>query len=86
LSPPLPDDYFCVATDERSLEGLKAILRNAGAVLVMDLLTMEDRRDFGWPLIIMDVMALVEQAVLFQRHELVSGGDYKYACCGAQTH
>ena len=64
LSPPLPDDYFYVATDERSAEGLEAI-RDAGAVLMVDLLTMEDRRDFGWPLIITDVMALVEQAVLF---------------------
>jgi hypothetical protein len=64
LPPPLPDDHFYVATDERSREGLKAI-RDGGAVLMMDLLTMEDRRDFGWPLIITDVMALVEQAVLF---------------------
>ena len=64
LSPPLPDDYFYVATDERSPEGLEAI-RDAGAVLMVDLLTREDRRDFGWPLIITDVMALVEQAVLF---------------------
>jgi len=64
LPRPLPDDYFYVATDERSPEGLKAI-RDAGAVLMMDLLTMEDRRDFGWPLIFTDVMALVEQAVLF---------------------
>jgi hypothetical protein len=64
LSPPLPDDYFYIATDERSPEGLDAI-RDAGAVLMMDLLTMEDRRDFGWPLIFTDVMALVEQAVLF---------------------
>ena len=64
LPPPLPDDRFYVATDERTPEGLKAI-RDAGAVLMMDLLTIEDRRDFGWPLIITDVMALVEQAVLF---------------------
>jgi hypothetical protein len=64
LSPPLPDDYFYVATDERSPEGLEAI-RDAGAVLMVDLLTMEDRRDFGWPLVFTDVMALVEQAVLF---------------------
>lgn len=64
LPPPLPDDYFFVATDERSPEGLKTI-RDAGAVLMMDLLTMEDRRDFGWPLIFTDVMALAEQAVLF---------------------
>lgn len=64
LPPPLPDDPFYVATDERSPEGLK-VIREAGAVLMMDLITMEDRRDFGWPLIITDVMALVEQAVLF---------------------
>jgi hypothetical protein len=64
LHPPLPDDNFYVATDERSPEGLQAI-RDGGAVLMMDLLTMEDRRDFGWPLIFTDVMALVEQAVLF---------------------
>lgn len=64
LSPPLPDDYFYVATDERGPEALETI-RDAGAVLMMDLLTMEDRRDFGWPLIFTDVMALVEQAVLF---------------------
>jgi hypothetical protein len=64
LHPPLPDDNFYVATDERSPEGLQAI-RDGGAVLMMDLLTMEDRRNFGWPLIITDVMALVEQAVLF---------------------
>ena len=64
LPPPLPDDRFYVATDERNPEALK-VIRDAGAVLMMDLLTMEDRRDFGWPLIITDVMALVEQAVLF---------------------
>ena len=64
MPPPLPDDYLYVATGERSPEGLEAI-RDAGAVLMVDLLTMEDRRDFGWPLIITDVMALVEQAVLF---------------------
>lgn len=62
--PPLPEDSFYVATDERNPEALK-VIRDAGAVLMMDLLTMEDRRDFGWPLIITDVMALVEQAVLF---------------------
>jgi hypothetical protein len=56
-----------VATDERSLDSPKAI-RDAGAVLMMDLRTMEDRRYFGWPLIITDVTALVEQAVLFHRY------------------
>jgi hypothetical protein len=63
LPPPLPDDRFYVATDERSPEGLQAI-RDAGAVLLSDLLTMEDRRAFGWPLMITDLRAIVEQAVL----------------------
>ena len=64
LPPPLPEDRFYVATDESTPEGLQAI-RDAGAVLLSDLLTMEDRRDFGWPLMISDVRATVEQAVLF---------------------
>jgi hypothetical protein len=63
LSPPLPDDRFYVATDERSPEGLQAI-SDAGAVLLTDILTMEDRRAFGWPLMLMDVRAIVEQAML----------------------
>ena len=64
LPPPLPDDRFYVATDERSPEALRAI-SDAGAVLLSDLLTMEDRRDFDWPLMISDVRAAVEQALLF---------------------
>lgn len=64
LSPPLPDDRFYVATDERSPEGLQAI-SDGGAVLLSDLLTQEDRRAFGWPLMLMDVRAIVEQAMLF---------------------
>ena len=46
-----------------------------------DLLTIEDRRAFGWPLIITDVRALVEQALLahsayFYAHSMssVAGG------------
>ena len=65
LPPPLPEDYFYVATDERDPEAMKAIT-DAGAVLLSDLLTIEDRREFGWPLMITDVRALVEQALLVQ--------------------
>jgi hypothetical protein len=95
LPPPLPDDYFYVATDERDPEALE-VIRDAGAVLMMDLLTMEDQRDFGRPLIITD-MALVEQAACLYnerrstvrsytvtRHELVSRGDCEYACCAVR--
>ena len=63
LLPPLPEDYFYVATDERNSEALK-VITDAGAVMLSDLLTMEDRREFGWPLMITDVCALVEQALL----------------------
>ena len=64
LPPPLPDDRFFVATDERSPEALQ-VIHDAGAVILTDLLTLEDRRDFGWSLMISDVRAIVEQAVLF---------------------
>ncbi|KAI0003694.1 hypothetical protein BJV74DRAFT_876058 [Russula compacta] len=63
LPRPLPDDYFYVATDERDPEALQ-VIGDAGAVLLSDLLTIEDRRTFGWPLMITDVRALVDQAVL----------------------
>ncbi|KAH9980621.1 hypothetical protein BJV74DRAFT_887716 [Russula compacta] len=63
LSPPRPDDRFYVATDERDSHALRAI-RDAGGVFLTDLLTMEDRRAFGWPLMLTDVRAIVEQGVL----------------------
>lgn len=43
-----------------------------GAILVSDLLTIEDRRDFGWPLVLTDILGLVEQALL-------AHADYFYA-------
>ena len=63
LSPPLPDDKFYVATDERDLEALKEI-SEAGAIFFSDLITIDDRRAFGWPLMITDVQGIVEQGVL----------------------
>ena len=63
VPPPMPGDPFYVATDERDPEALK-VITEAGAVLLSDLLTMDDRREFGWPLMITDVRALVEQALL----------------------
>jgi len=63
LPPPLPDDKFYVATDERDPEELK-VISDAGAIFFSDLITIEDRRTFGWPLMITDVRAIVEQAVL----------------------
>ncbi|KAH8991460.1 hypothetical protein EDB86DRAFT_1605981 [Lactarius hatsudake] len=65
LPPPRADDPFFVATDERDPEALRKITgAGAGAVFVSDLLTMEDRRAFGWPLLFTDVMGVVEQQVL----------------------
>ena len=61
--PPLPEDRFYVATDERNTDALQ-VISDAGGVFLSDLLEMEDRRAFGWPLMLTDVRALVEQSVL----------------------
>ncbi|KAI9512605.1 hypothetical protein F5148DRAFT_1373098 [Russula earlei] len=63
LHPPLPDDKFFVATDERDPEALR-VFSKGGAIFLSELLTIEDLRSFGWPLMITDVRALVEQALL----------------------
>ncbi|KAI9450405.1 hypothetical protein BJY52DRAFT_1227242 [Lactarius psammicola] len=63
LAPPRAGDPFFIATDERDPEALRKIAA-AGAVFMSDLLTMEDRRTFGWPLMITDLMAFVEQQLL----------------------
>ncbi|CAE6446175.1 unnamed protein product [Rhizoctonia solani] len=61
--PPREGDSFCIATDERSKDGLEYIRKNGG-VLIFDLLTLEDRQEFGWPITITDVLAIIEQTVL----------------------
>ena len=61
--PPLPDDRFYVATDERDPDAVR-VIRDAGGVFLNELLEMEERRAFGWPLMLTDVRALVEQLVL----------------------
>ena len=61
--PPLPDDRFYIATDERDPDALR-VISDAGGVFLNDLLEMEDRRAIGWPLMFTDVRALVEQSVL----------------------
>jgi hypothetical protein len=62
---------YYLATDERDPDNL-AYVSDRGAILLSDLLTIEDRRAFGWPLMISDVLGLVEQAML-------SRADYFYA-------
>ncbi len=63
LPPPLPDDRFYVATDERDPDALR-IFSEAGGVFLTELLEMEEIRAFGWPLMLTDVRALVEQSLL----------------------
>ena len=56
---------FYLATDERSPEGLQYARQN-GAVFIGDLITFEDRQFVGWPLLVTDVLALLEQLVMAQ--------------------
>ncbi|KAF9228706.1 hypothetical protein BS17DRAFT_772382 [Gyrodon lividus] len=80
LLPPNEGDVIYIATDERD-PGNLAYLREHGAVRASDLITIEDRRRFGWPLLLTDVLGIVEQDLLarggfFYAHALssVAGG------------
>lgn len=53
---------FFIATDERNASNLEYIGQN-GAVILYDLLTVDDRREIGWPLLFTDVLGIVEQRV-----------------------
>jgi hypothetical protein len=61
--PPLEGDRFYVATDERDPDALR-VISDAGGVFLTELLEMDDRRTFGWPLMLTDVRLLVEQSLL----------------------
>ena len=63
LPPPQPNDRFYIATDERDPDALR-VFSEAGGVFLTELLEMEDRRTFGWSLMLTDVRALVEQSLL----------------------
>jgi hypothetical protein len=80
LSPPLPDDRFYVATDERDSEAVE-VIRREGGVFLSDLLTMDDRREFGWPLLYTDVSAVLEQSVL--AHSAFFYGHFMSSFAGA---
>jgi hypothetical protein len=76
----MPDYRIYIATDERD-PGNLAYLREHGVVRAADLITIEDRRRFGWPLLITDVLGIVEQDLMgrgafFYAHALssVAGG------------
>ena len=56
-------------------------MREHGAIFIGDLLTPEDRRIIGWPLLLTDVLALLEQSIMghaayFYAHAMssVAGG------------
>jgi len=77
---PEDNDKVYIATDERD-RGNLTYLTDHGVVLIQNLLTIEDRHEFGWPLMITDVLAIVEQATLaraayFYAHAMssVAGG------------
>ncbi|KAH7914049.1 hypothetical protein BJ138DRAFT_1144531 [Hygrophoropsis aurantiaca] len=77
---PDANDKIYLATDERD-PGNLAYLSDHGAIMASDLITLEDRRRFGWPLLLTDVLGLVEQDLLarssyFYAHALssVAGG------------
>lgn len=76
----IPACSIYIATDERHPNKL-AYLREHGVIRALDLITIEDRRRFGWPLLLTDVLGIVEQdllarAAFFYAHALssVAGG------------
>jgi hypothetical protein len=60
--PPLLPCRIFVATDERNETALER-LRNNRVVLMSDLLGPTERRLVGWPMLISDIQAQVEQIV-----------------------
>jgi len=41
-------------------------LQNTSAVLINDLLTIEDRRTIGWPLLFTDILGIIEQSLAME--------------------
>lgn len=80
LSPPLPNDRFFVATDERDPDAVE-VIRKEGGVFLSDLLTTKDRRKYGWPLLLTDVRAVVEQSLL--AHSAYFYGHFMSSFAGA---
>ncbi|QRV91013.1 O-FucT domain protein [Ceratobasidium sp. AG-Ba] len=78
--PPKANDPFYLATDARTPQNMEYMRKN-GAILIDDLLTLEDRQAFGWSIMLTDVLSILEQTVLshsafFVGHECssVTGG------------
>jgi len=62
VPPPHEDDKIFVTTDERNETALE-YLRNNRVVLMSDLLGPTERRLVGWPMLIGDIQAQVEQII-----------------------
>jgi hypothetical protein len=50
-----------------------------GAILVSDLMTIADRRAFGWSIVLTDVLGMVEQAMLAKAHYFYAHALSSYA-------
>ncbi|KIJ68468.1 hypothetical protein HYDPIDRAFT_179583 [Hydnomerulius pinastri MD-312] len=61
--PPQEGDRFFIATDESDPEKLQYFSNN-GAIMFRELMTFEDRHEFGWGILFADIIGLVEQATL----------------------
>lgn len=61
--PPQEGDKFYIATDESDPEKLHYFSEN-GAIMIHDIVTFEDRHEFGWGFLFSDIIGLVEQATL----------------------
>jgi hypothetical protein len=64
---------FYLDTDEQSPEAHK-YSHSQGALCIDDLLVPEDQQLFGWPILLMDVIALVNQVVLVYADLLYATG------------
>ncbi|KAG8806486.1 hypothetical protein FRC17_004968, partial [Serendipita sp. 399] len=70
--PPRDGDFIYLATDERDEASIK-YLKEHKAILFNDVVTMDDRRKFGWGLLFTDIISLAEQQIIGH------GSSYFYA-------
>jgi hypothetical protein len=70
---------YYIATDERTGNATTAILAQRGAITALDLLTMSDRRAYGWPLLFTDLLGIVEQVLLMHAHYFYGHGLSSFA-------
>ena len=62
-SPPAYGDPFYLATDERDVTA-RDHFRSRGAVLLPDILHLEDLDELGWPALLSDIRVVIEQELL----------------------